>query len=288
VYDVFKIIITAAHTEAVGRERIMSHYETISIEKKGQVDWLTLNRPESLNAINTPMVTELRDYFGALKEDANTRIVVMQGAGRAFCAGLDIKSSQSREHEAPFGGGMGFQGYLAEVYIRMRNCPQPIISLIQGPACGGGFAFALASDIRIAGESARMNAAFIRVGLSACDMGASYFLPRLIGTSIASELMLTGRFINAERALRTNLVSEVVPDAELSNAAQSYIDDMLTTSPMGLRLTKEGLNVSIDAAGLEAQMAVENRNQVLCSRTNDAKEGMTAFLEKRKPNYTGT
>ena len=134
----------------------MSHYETISIEKKGQVDWLTLNRPESLNAINTPMVTELRDYFGALKEDANTRIVVMQGAGRAFCAGLDIKSSQSREHEAPFGGGMGFQGYLAEVYIRMRNCPQPIISLIQGPACGGGFAFALASDIRIAGESARM------------------------------------------------------------------------------------------------------------------------------------
>jgi enoyl-CoA hydratase/carnithine racemase len=272
----------------VEKELFMSQYETISIEKKGQVDWLTLNRPESLNAINTPMVTELRDYFGGLKEDANTRIVVMRGAGRAFCAGLDIKSSQSREYDVPFGGGMGFQGYLAEVYIRMRNCPQPIISLIQGPACGGGFAFALASDIRIAGESARMNAAFIRVGLSACDMGASYFLPRLIGTSIASELMLTGRFIDAERALRTNLVSEVVPDDELAVAAQSYIDDMLTTSPMGLRLTKEGLNVSIDAAGLEAQMAVENRNQVLCSKTNDAKEGMTAFLEKRAPNYTGT
>ena len=183
---------------------------------------------------------------------------------------------------------MGFQGYLAEVYIRMRNCPQPIISLIHGPACGGGFAFALASDIRIAGESARMNAAFIRVGLSACDMGASYFLPRLVGTSVASELMLTGRFINAERSLRTNLVSAVVPDAELANAAQSYIDDMLTTSPMGLRMTKEGLNFAIDAAGLEAAMAIENRNQLMCSRTNDAKEGMRAFLEKRAPQYTGT
>ena len=94
----------------------------------------------------------------------------------------------------------------------MRRCPQPIISLVQGPACGGGFSFVLASDIRVAGESARMNAAFIRIGLSACDMGSSYFLPRLVGTSVASELMLTGRFINAERALATNLVSEVVPD----------------------------------------------------------------------------
>ena len=266
----------------------MTNYTTIKVEKKNGVDWLTLNRPDALNAIDTPMVTELRDYFGNLQEDRDTRIVVMQGAGKAFCAGLDIKASQAGPHEPPFGGGMGFQGYLAEVYIRMRRCPQPIISLIQGPACGGGFAFALASDIRIAGESARMNAAFIRIGLSACDMGASYFLPRLIGTSIASELMLTGRFIDAQRALRTNLVSEVVPDAELQNAAQSYINDMLTTSPMGLRLTKEGLNVSIDAAGLEAVMAVENRNQVLCSRTRDAKEGMQAFLEKRAPNYTGT
>ena len=133
-----------------------------------------------------------------------------------------------------------------------------------------------------------MNAAFIRIGLSACDMGASYFLPRLVGTSVASELMLTGRFINAERSLRTNLVSEVVPDAELASAAQSYIDEMLTTSPMGLRLTKEGLNIAIDAPGLEAAMAIENRNQLLCSRTDDAREGMNAFLEKRAPNYTGS
>ncbi len=264
----------------------MTDYETLTVEKDGAVDWLTLNRPEMLNAINVTMVTELRDYFGSLYEDDSVRIVVMRGAGRAFCAGLDIKASEARE-ENPYGGGMGFQGYLAEVYIRMRRCPQPIVSLVHGPACGGGFSFVLASDIRIAGESARMNAAFIRLGLSACDMGSSYFLPRLVGTSVASELMLTGRFIHADRALATGLVSEVVPDAELTTAAAPYLHEMLTTSPMGLRLTKEGLNLAIDAPGLEAAMAIENRNQLMCSRTEDVKEGMRAFIEKRDPVYTG-
>ena len=264
----------------------MADYETLTIEKDGAVDWLTLNRPETLNAINVTMVSELRDYFGGLYEDESVRIVVMRGAGRAFCAGLDIKASEARD-ENPYGGGMGFQGYLAEVYIRMRRCPQPIVSLVHGPACGGGFSFVLASDIRIAGESAKMNAAFIRLGLSACDMGSSYFLPRLVGTSVASELMLTGRFIHADRALATGLVSEVVPDAGLADAAAPYLQEMLTTSPMGLRLTKEGLNLAIDAAGLEAAMAIENRNQLMCSRTEDVKEGMRAFIEKRDPVYTG-
>ncbi|MEM7003877.1 MAG: enoyl-CoA hydratase-related protein [Pseudomonadota bacterium] len=263
--------------------------ETIKIRHDGAVDYLTLNRPEALNSINSQMVTELRDYFRGLHENVDTRVVVMQGEGRAYCAGLDIKAAggaDSSGHQ-PVGAGWGFQGYLAEVYVAMRRCPQPIISLIQGPACGGGFAFALASDVRIAADNARMNAAFIRIGLSACDMGTSYFLPRLVGVSVASELMLTGKFIHADRALATGLVSEVVPLADLSKAADSYVRDMLTTSPMGLRLTKEGLNMAVDAAGLEAAMAIENRNQILCSRTEDAKEGMRAFLEKRDPVYTG-
>jgi enoyl-CoA hydratase len=172
--------------------------------------------------------------------------------------------------------------------MRMRRAQQPIISLVHGPACGGGFALALASDIRIAGESARMNAAFIRIGLSACDIGVSYFLPRLVGVSVASELMLTGRFINADRALRTGLVSEVVPDAKLAEAARPYIEEMLTTSPLGLRLTKECLNFSVDAPSLEAAVAMEDRNQILTSQTNDVREGMAAFLEKRKPQYTNS
>jgi len=265
-------------------------YETIKIERDGPVDWLVLNRPEALNSINTQMVTDLREYFGGLLENTKTRIVVMRDEGRAFCAGLDIKQSNQMIDSAghkPVGRGFGFQGYLAEVYLLMRRCPQPIISLVQGPACGGGFAFALASDIRIAGESLRMNAAFIRVGLSSCDMGTSYFLPRLVGTSLASELMLTGRFIEAKRALATGLVSEVVPDDQLLSAAQPYLDEMLTTSPMGLRLTKEGLNMAIDATSLEAAMAIENRNQILCSQSEDAHEGMRAFMEKRDPVYSG-
>lgn len=265
-------------------------YETIRVERDGAVDWLTLARPGALNAINMQMVTELRRYFGGLYENTDTRIVVMRGEGRAFCAGLDIKQAGDmvdRDGHRPVGRGFGFQGYLAEVYIAMRRCPQPILSLVHGPACGGGFAFALASDIRIAGESLRMNAAFIRIGLSACDMGTSYLLPRLVGTSLASELMLTGKFIDAPRALATGLVSEVVPDDRLAEAAAPYLEDMLTTSPMGLRMTKEGLNMAIDATSLEAAMAIENRNQLMCANTQDAQEGMRAFVEKRRPVYQG-
>ena len=263
-------------------------HETIIVEKRGQVDWVTLNRPERLNAITETMTRELGGYFDGLFSDPSVRIVVLRGAGRAFCAGNDMNHSAARREgreTAPFGGGFGYQGFLADVYIKMRRCPQPIISLVHGPACGGGFSFALASDIRIAGESARMNAAFIRIGLSACNMGVSYFLPRLVGVSVASELMLTGRFINAQRSLATGLVSEVVPDERLEAAAQSYIEEMLGTSPMGLRLTKEGLNMAVDAASLEAAMAIENRNQTLCARSEDFAEGRRAFLEKRTPVY---
>lgn len=261
-------------------------YKTIAVEKRGEVDWLTLNRPEAMNSISLDMVGELNDYFGKLYHDGSVRVVVMRGAGRAFCAGLDIKQHDDRDPQVvPFGGGFGFQGYLADVYIKMRRCPQPIISLIHGPACGGGFAFALASDIRIAGESARMNAAFIRIGLSSCDMGVSYFLPRLVGGSIASELMLTGRFIHAQRALATGLVAEVVPDDQLEAAAQPWIEDLLHASPMGLRMTKEGLAMATDAPSLEAAMAIENRNQTMAGKSPNFAEGMRAFLEKRKPNY---
>jgi enoyl-CoA hydratase len=156
---------------------------------------------------------------------------------------------------------------------------------VHGAACGGGFSLALASDVRLAGESARMNAAFIRVGLSACDVGSSYFLPRLVGASLASELLLTGRFIEAERALQTGLVSKVVPDAELEGEGRTLANEMLANTPLGLRLTKECLNASIDAGSLEAAIAMEDRNQMLCAQTADFREGMTAFLEKREPKY---
>ena len=184
-------------------------YETLDVQEDGPVVWLTLNRPDSLNAMNPQLVTELRDFYGGLPERGDLRVVVMRGAGRAFCAGLDLKDPGGRGRSI-----MDGQRRISKIAVLMRRCPQPIIACVHGAAAGGGFALALASDVRIAGESARMNAAFIKIGLSACDVGVSYFLPRLIGASIASELMLTGRFIEAERALATGLVSAVVPDAD--------------------------------------------------------------------------
>ena len=260
-------------------------YQTLSIRKDGAVDHVTLNRPDSLNALNRRMVEELLDYVGALYWDKSVRIVVIRGAGKAYCAGLDLKERDNSSGPNSPANGLTRQRQISEIVMRMRRCPQPIVSLVHGPACGGGFALALASDIRIAGHSARMNAAFIRIGLSACDIGVSYFLPRLVGTSVASELMLTGRFINADRALRVGLVSEVVPDDKMEEAAATYIDEMLTTSPLGLRMTKECLNMSVDAGSLEAAVAMEDRNQILCAQTGDFNEGVRAFLEKRRPSY---
>ena len=263
----------------------MNDTAPLIIDERGPVAWLTLNRPEALNTLAMPLVDELVAYFRALQERPEIRIVVLGARGKHFCAGLDLADADN--------GGQGsqqqvyaLQKRIGNIYRAMRACPQPIISLVQGAACGGGFSLALAADIRIAGESAKMNAAYIRAGFSACDMGCSYFLPRLVGLSVASELMMTGRFIHADRALRVGLVSEVVPDDKLQDAAQPYIDEMLTTTPMGLRLTKEGLNHSIDAPNLEAAMAMEDRQQSLVATTADTREAQRAFLEKRAPSYS--
>jgi len=263
-------------------------YQTISFTRRKRVLYVTFNRPERLNAVDELMHEELAQVFVDCSRDPDSDLVVVTGAGRAFCAGLDLKESSAAgsrgEPRGPVAGLMS-QRRISEIVMRMRRAPQPIISLVHGPACGGGFAIALASDVRIAGQSARMNAAFIRIGLSACDIGVSYFLPRLVGVSVASELMLTGRFIQAERALRVGLVSEVVADDALAAAAQPYIDEMLATSPIGLRLTKECLNMSVDAGSLEAAVAMEDRNQILASQSDDFREGISAFLEKRPPSY---
>jgi enoyl-CoA hydratase len=261
-------------------------YTTLDIRREDAVLWLTLNRPDALNALNSTMVTELRDFWSRLPDDRATRIVVLRGAGRAFCAGLDLKEGGADGGDGSVQATLRGQRRISELVLMMRRAPQAIIACVHGPACGGGFALALAADVRVAGESARMNAAFIRIGLSACDVGVSYFLPRLVGASVAAELLFTGRFIHAARALASGLVSEVVPDSALEGAARRLINDMLATSPIGLRLTKECLNASLDAGSLEQVIAMEDRNQVLCTRTNDFREGLLAFLQKRPPQYS--
>jgi enoyl-CoA hydratase len=259
-------------------------YQTLDVKQEGGLSWLTLNRPEQLNALNATLVDELCDYFASLQDNRSTRVVVLRGAGRAFCAGLDLKDPPTPDAKG-ISGNLQVQRRVSRIALLMHRAPQPIVSLLHGPACGGGFAMALASDVRIAGESARMNAAFIKIGLSACDVGVSYFLPRLVGASLASELLLTGRFIHAERAREVGLVSRVVPDAELEAAGLELAEEMLATTPLGLRLTKECLQASIDAQSLEAVIAMEDRNQVICSQSRDFREGIQAFLEKRAPQY---
>ena len=266
---------------------------TVDLATEDGILWVTLNRPEALNTMNTALVDELHACFESLPGRKDIRVVILRGAGRAFCAGLDLKEAgaqQASAGERAFDPGAALRGQqrFSRLAILMRRAPQPFIACIHGPTCGGGFSLALASDVRLAGESVRMNAAFIRIGLSACDIGTSYFLPRLVGSSLASELLLTGRFIHADRALATGLVSNVFPDEQLESEARALAQEMLTTSPMGLRLTKDCINASLDGATLEQMIAMEDRTQTLCAQSPDMLEGFRAFFEKRPPRYSNS
>lgn len=262
-------------------------FQTLSVERRGRVDWLTLNRPQRLNTITGTMVRELCAYFRGLRDDFEVRVVVMRGAGRAFCAGLDIKEYTAPGGDrTPDGAGRSRPGdHLFDIVELMRACPQPIVALVHGPACGGGFAFALAADIRIAGESARMNDAFVSLGRSGCELGLTYFLPRIVGLGVAAELMYTGSFIEAARAKEVGLVSAVVADSALEAAASRYVEPMLKTAPTGLRMTKQTLNASLKIGDLRTVIDLEERAQMLCGRGPDFDEAMKAFLEKRAPHY---
>lgn len=261
---------------------------SLTIKRLGAVDWVTLDRPERINALDDGLTEALSSYFQALPDDLNCRIVVLRGAGRGFCAGLDLKSEMaSRFRDGGVGAAMRVQRNLRNIMLAMRRCPQPIIALVHGATVGGGFVIALAADIRVAADTTVMNAAFIRIGLGGCDVGVSYLLPRLIGASAAAELLFTGCDLDADRALRLGLVSEVVPEAALADTAEKYLEPMLATAPLGLALTKEVLNLNLDAPSFEAALALEDRNQVLLGQTADFREGVAAFKEKRSPSYHG-
>lgn len=258
-------------------------YQTLTVEHRRGIDWLTLNRPDQLNALNRRMIDELLDYFGGLYFNHSVRVVILRGAGRHFCAGLDL--NEAGDFAASVPAGARGQRRVAEIILRMRRCPQPIITLVHGAATGAGLAFALAADVRYAAEGSKMNVAMSKIGLTGCDIGISYFLPRAVGASNAAEMMMGGRFVDAERALRIGLVSAVVPTAELDAAGSTLAEEMIAMSPLGLRLTKEGLNMAQDAGSLEAVIALEDRGQVMCLGPF-IEEGAAAFMEKRAPNYS--
>ena len=260
----------------------MSAYESFRIETRAAVDWVTLDRPEALNAMSARMIDELADYFGRLGNDRATRVVVLQGAGPAFCAGLDLREMTDLITRLDMPARLAFQQRLSSIFVAMRRCPQPVVCLLHGAASGGGFALAVGSDIRYCTPDARMNAAFIKVGLSGCDVGMSYRLPRLVGASVASELLLTGAFLDAQRALALGFVSGVVARDELAATGERVVQQLLQADPVGLALTKQGLEVGLAAPSLEAAIANEDRQQTLLSGEESFRARMRAFLARTK------
>lgn len=258
----------------------------ISSSDNGTVLWITLNRPQKLNAISTQLRLDLHNVFDWLFKHEEVRIAVLRGEGRAFCAGLDLDSAlQSGPVQTPQSIYRDQKDF-SHLMTKIRRLPQVVITLLQGPAVGGGFCLALASDIRIATKDCKMNAAMINLGLGSADLGLSYFLPRLVGWSVAAELLLTGAYIHAERAEKLGLVSRIVDTVDqLEPAAKETIEKCLRVAPLGLRLTKQALHFSLDSPSLDTVIGIEDRNQALCSLTKDCPEAVSAFLEKRKPNY---
>ena len=231
-----------------------------------------LNRPELLNAINATMQTELTDALADFTTDRSVRAVVLTGAGRGFCAGIDMRDfgADVPDASAPALDRMRFQERMAALAQAVRALPQPVIAAVNGPCVGAGFALCLAADIRICSAAASFGNAAILLGLSGAEMGMSYHLPRIVGTSVAADWMLTGRTVSATEADRRGLVSELVEPDRLSERAAELAALIANLAPLGVELTKRALQVNTDAANLPAALELENRNQVITHATDEA------------------
>jgi enoyl-CoA hydratase len=248
-----------------------------------------LDDPERYNALTWQMVGELKDAFAAVRADAGVRAVVLTGVGRGFCGGANMAGDEALPPEATERGPVGrihvLQEHLADLMLAIHELPQPVIAAVHGAAVGGGLALALACDLRVAADDAFFASHFIRVGLSSCDVGTSYFLPRLVGPTTALELMLTGRRFPAEEARSIGLLNRVVPRDELLPTALALAAQILENSEYGVLMTKAGFWSNLDAPSLRSAIQLENRTQVLGTFTGNMTEAGRAFREKRPPSW---
>ncbi len=233
---------------------------------------LRLERPERLNAINEVMVRELHEACDRIAADRDVRVVVLTGAGRGFCSGVDMRDfgPAMLEPTDPAIDRLRFQEQMASLPKAIRELPQPVIAAVNGPAVGGGLALCLAADVRLCAASASFGNAAVVIGLSGAEMGMSYHLPRIVGTSVAADWMLTGRTVTAEEANRRGLVSELVEDDRLLDRALELAGQISANSALGVQMTKRALQLNTDAPGLDAALEVENRNQVITHATAEA------------------
>jgi enoyl-CoA hydratase/carnithine racemase len=248
---------------------------------------VTLNRPERLNAIDGSLIDAMDDALDALGS-GEFRAAILTGAGRGFCAGADLSGTgeawtKAGPHTPAFKINYDAQVRLAELYLRLYELPIPVIAAVNGVAVGGGLAFALHCDVRIASRQARFGSVFIKAGFSSMDMGTSYLLPKIVGAGVARELMLTGRIIDADEAYRIRLVHEVVAPDDLMTAALAMARSIAGNNAYGVWQTKIGLNAALDAPSLRHAMEIENRTQILSGFTNNPLEAARAHQEKRAP-----
>ena len=261
-------------------------YETLLVERpRDGVVLVTLNRPDRMNAITFQMFDEMHDLCRGLLADRDARAVVITGAGRGFCAGLDLDDAETLPDMTPHEMMLG-QQHWAGAFVNFHELPQPVIAAVNGPAAGGGLGLALVADIRLASPTARFNAAFVRIGLSAGDVGVSWSLPRVVGLGRAAEIMLTGRFVDAEEAATIGLVNRVVPEDRLLDESFAIAEQIAANTPFGVTLTKRVLNANVDAGSLSQAVEVENRGQTLATRGQDFREALAAFREKRPAKLT--
>jgi enoyl-CoA hydratase/carnithine racemase len=262
-------------------------YETLLIEEPlPGVALVKLNRPDRYNAMTNTMFRELEKLALELNDDDDLRVVVLTGAGKAFCAGFDLADAGA----LPGLGALGMldqQELAARALLALRSIRVPLIAAVNGPAAGGGLSLALAADLRLASDSAKFNAAFVKIGLSAGDLGTSWLLTRLIGPAATSEICFTGRLVEAPEAARLGIVNSVSEPGELLNDALAMAKEITANSPGGVQLSKRALQANMEISSYAAALELENRGQALLTRTSDMIEALAAFKERRAPIFTG-
>ncbi|MDV6230620.1 enoyl-CoA hydratase/isomerase family protein [Rhodococcus cercidiphylli] len=248
---------------------------------------VTLNRPDRYNAMTNTMFLEMEQLAWGLESEKDCRVVILTGNGRAFCSGYDLADAD----ELPNLGALGMldqQERAARALSAVRGMRVPVIAAVNGPAAGGGLSLALAADIRLANETATFNAAFVKIGLSAGDLGSSWLLTRLIGPARTSEICFTGRIVHAREAADIGLVNTLVGnDTDVVDAALALADQIVVNSPGGVEISKRALQANLEAGSYAAALELENRGQALLTRSSDMGEALAAFKEKRPPIFEG-
>src|SRR5256885_960479 len=262
----------------------MNQPKSFLYDKKDGIAAITLNRPERLNAVTFEVYHELTDFIAKLGDEQDVRVVVITGAGRAFCSGGDVRDIIGELQGCDAEGLLEFTRLTCDLIRNMRALPKQIIASLNGTTAGAGACIALASDIRIAALEAKIAFIFVKVGLAGTDMGATYLLPRVVGLAKATELLMTGDFISAEEAERIGLYNRVVPRDQLQQATREFADKLAHGPALGLAKTKEMLNREMHM-GFESALDAEAVAQALCMQTPDFKEAHAAFIEKREAKF---